>query len=269
MEAPFKTPGSGGGKKKDNKKVMLLAVGGIIVVVLVLMRRPAASNPDAPTAYVADSYEQFGQPNGGIDRGMSGEEVDGRVTQALNSAMAALESDNNSMMNGYFQTTNDYLKDRDAEYLETMTKLANQNKKYNDDLIARDKATKAAADAQKKLDAKQQAELKKQQDALKKLQDAAKKGKTTPPKKPSTPVKTVPKPAPKPAPKVATVKINYSGNSVVDALKKVGINSTMTNRAEIAAGNGIKNYTGTAKQNTQLLNKAKAGTLKITPSMRK
>lgn len=268
MEAPFKTPGSGGGKKKDNKKVMLLAVGGIIVVVLVLMRRPAASNPDAPTAYVADSYEQFGQPNGGIDRGMSGEEVDGRVTQALNSAMAALESDNNSMMNGYFQTTNDYLKDRDAEYLETMTKLANQNKKYNDDLIARDKADKAAADAQKKLDAKQQAEIKKQQEALKKLQDAAKKGKTTPPKDPE-PKKKPGEKKTTPAPKTQLVQINYKGNSVVDALKKVGINSTMTNRAEIAAGNGIKNYTGTAKQNTQLLNKAKSGTLKITPSMRK
>jgi len=268
MEVPFKTPGSGGGKKKDNKKVMLLAVGGIIVVVLVLMRRPAASNPDAPTAYVADSYEQFGQPNGGIDRGMSGEEVDGRVTQALNSAMAALESDNNSMMNGYFQTTNDYLKDRDEEYLKVMTDLANQNKKYNDDLIARDKADKAAADAQKKLDAKQQAEIKKQQDALKKLQEAAKKGKTTPPKDPE-PAKKPGEKKTTPAPKTQTVQINYKGNSVVDALKKVGINSTMTNRAEIAAGNGIKNYTGTAKQNTQLLNKAKAGTLKITPSMRK
>lgn len=269
MEAPFKTPGSGGGKKKDNKKVMLLAVGGIIVVVLVLMRRPAASNPDAPTAYVADSYEQFGQPNGGIDRGMSGEEVDGRVTQALNSAMAALESDNNSMMNGYFQTTNDYLKDRDAEYLETMTKLANENKKYNDDLIARDKADKAAAEAQKKLDAKQDAELKKQREANKKLQDQIKKdAKNTTTKKPET-KKTETKKTETKKTTASNVKINYSGNSIVDGLKKAGINSTMTNRAEIAAGNGIKNYTGTAKQNTQLLNKAKAGTLKITPSMRK
>lgn len=274
MEAPFKAPGGGGKKKVGNKKVMFLAIGGIIVVVLVLMRRPAASNPDAPTMQVADSYEQFGSPNGGIDKGMSGEEVDGRVTAALNSALSALESDNNAMVNGYFQTSNDYFKDRDEEYVKTLTNLANQNKKYNDDMIARDKADASAAAAQKKLDAAQQAALKKLQDELKKKNQPAKDIKSQPvtnmkPPARKPPVKVVPKPAPKPAPKVTTVKVNYSGNSVVDALKKAGIGSTMTNRAEIAAGNGIKNYTGTASQNTALLKKATSGTLKITPSMKK
>lgn len=279
MEAPFKAPGGGGKKKGGNKKVMFLAIGGIIVVVLVLMRRPAASQPDAPTMQVADSYEQFGAPNGGIDKGMSGEEVDGRVTSALNSAMSALESENNAMVNGYFQTSNDYFKERDEEYVKTLTELANQNKKYNDDMIARDKADADAAAAQAKLDAAQQAALKKLQDELKKKNPPA------PVKKPATkdihsqPTKPIPKgkpvittPAPtkkaKPVP-AKNVKINYSGNSIVDALKKAGIGSTMTNRSEIAAGNGIKKYTGTAAQNTALLNKAKSGTLKITPSMKK
>ena len=57
-------------------------------------------------------------------------------------------------------------------------------------------------------------------------------------------------------------KTNYKGNSIVDGLKSVGVNSSYDNRKKIAQANGIKNYTGTAKQNTELLNKLKKGTLK-------
>ena len=53
----------------------------------------------------------------------------------------------------------------------------------------------------------------------------------------------------------------YQGNSVVDALKKSGVNSSMSFRKKIAKANGIKNYTGTAKQNTKLLNLMKKGKL--------
>ncbi|WP_026829763.1 hypothetical protein [Exiguobacterium antarcticum] len=247
MEAPFKAPG-GGKKKLDNKKVMFLAVGGIIVVVLVLMRRPAASNPDAPTAYVAaDGYENFGQSNG-----IGVEQVDARVDTALNAALASLEADNNASMNGYFQTTNDYIKDRDEAYAKQLKKLAADNKKLNTELDQQEKIDKAQADALKKLQAKK----------------PIKAQPTTPIK---NPIRTTPKKPVKAQPTTSfkNVKINYSGNSIVDALKKAGIGSTMTNRAEIAAGNGIKGYRGTASQNTALLKKAKAGKLRITPSMRK
>ena len=57
-------------------------------------------------------------------------------------------------------------------------------------------------------------------------------------------------------------KANYKGSSIVDGLKSVGVNSSYDNRKKIAQANGIKNYTGTAKQNTELLNKLKKGTLK-------
>lgn len=53
-----------------------------------------------------------------------------------------------------------------------------------------------------------------------------------------------------------------TSTSIVDALKATGANSSMSARKEIAQANGIKNYTGTASQNTQLLNKLKSGTLK-------
>ena len=54
---------------------------------------------------------------------------------------------------------------------------------------------------------------------------------------------------------------SYKGNSFVDALKKRGVNTSMTFRKKIAKANGIKNYSGTAKQNKKLLNLMKKGKL--------
>lgn len=56
----------------------------------------------------------------------------------------------------------------------------------------------------------------------------------------------------------------YKGHSIVDYLKSVGVNSSMANRKKIAENAGIKNYTGTASQNTKLLNDMRSG--KITTS---
>ena len=54
---------------------------------------------------------------------------------------------------------------------------------------------------------------------------------------------------------------SYKGNSFVDALKKRGVNASMKFRKKIASVNGIKNYTGTSKQNSKLLNLMKKGKL--------
>lgn len=55
----------------------------------------------------------------------------------------------------------------------------------------------------------------------------------------------------------------YKGksSSIVDALKSLGINSGKNNRKRIAVLNGIKNYSGSAMQNTKLLNLLKKGKL--------
>mgnify|MGYP004613242789 CR=1 FL=1 len=55
----------------------------------------------------------------------------------------------------------------------------------------------------------------------------------------------------------------YKGKSksIVDALKSSGINSSKSNRKKIALLNGIKNYSGSASQNTKLLNLLKKGKL--------
>lgn len=60
-----------------------------------------------------------------------------------------------------------------------------------------------------------------------------------------------------------TTFMRYSGdsNSLVDALKAIGENSSFGNRKKIAEANGISAYLGTPVQNTKLLVKLKAGTL--------
>lgn len=55
----------------------------------------------------------------------------------------------------------------------------------------------------------------------------------------------------------------YTGasQSIVDALKAIGVDNSMTNRKKIAAKNGIGNYSGTATQNTTMLTLLKKGNL--------
>ncbi len=57
-------------------------------------------------------------------------------------------------------------------------------------------------------------------------------------------------------------KLNYKGNSLVDALKELGIDSSFKNRVKIASKNGIKVYIGLSSQNIKLLQLLKNGKLK-------
>ncbi len=56
-------------------------------------------------------------------------------------------------------------------------------------------------------------------------------------------------------------KTSYNGASIVQGLKKIGVDSSFSNRKKIAQANGIKDYSGTAAQNTKLLNLLKKGKL--------
>lgn len=57
------------------------------------------------------------------------------------------------------------------------------------------------------------------------------------------------------APAAATKKGNQTTSSIVDYLKSINVNSGFANRKKLAAKHGIKNYSGTAAQNAQLLKK--------------
>ena len=63
----------------------------------------------------------------------------------------------------------------------------------------------------------------------------------------------------KPAVKPAVKPSAPSGGSIVDYLNKQGKDSSFSARKRLAAKYGIKNYTGTAAQNTQLLKKLQSG----------
>lgn len=54
---------------------------------------------------------------------------------------------------------------------------------------------------------------------------------------------------------------NYSGKSIVDALKKINIDSSFSNRSKIAKKNDINLYVGNSSQNLKLLSLLKAGKL--------
>ena len=55
---------------------------------------------------------------------------------------------------------------------------------------------------------------------------------------------------------------NSNQYSLVNALNLIGVDSSFDNRKKIAIANGVRNYTGTALQNNQLLTKLKAGKLR-------
>ena len=65
------------------------------------------------------------------------------------------------------------------------------------------------------------------------------------------------------APKVNyLLNTNYTGVSIVDALKEIGVDSSYQYRARLAEVNNISNYHGTAEQNTRMLELLKNGRLK-------
>ena len=67
----------------------------------------------------------------------------------------------------------------------------------------------------------------------------------------------VSKPVVKPAPTPAAKPVANKTESIVDYLNSIKVDSSPTNRKKIAAVHGISNYTGTAAQNTKLLESVK------------
>lgn len=57
-------------------------------------------------------------------------------------------------------------------------------------------------------------------------------------------------------------KYTGSTDSIVTALNSIGVDSSYSNREKIAKANGISGYSGTASQNTKMLNLLKQGKLK-------
>lgn len=54
----------------------------------------------------------------------------------------------------------------------------------------------------------------------------------------------------------------YRGDSLVDALTQIGVDASFASRRDLARKNGIENYTGSAKQNLELLQLLREGRLR-------
>ncbi|WP_028042578.1 glycoside hydrolase family 25 protein [Candidatus Stoquefichus massiliensis] len=54
----------------------------------------------------------------------------------------------------------------------------------------------------------------------------------------------------------------YRGDSLVDALTQIGVDASFSSRRELAKRNGIEDYTGSARQNLELLRLLKEGKLR-------
>lgn len=85
-------------------------------------------------------------------------------------------------------------------------------------------------------------------DQMKAIDKKSSSSKKEEPKKTETKTTTPPK----------TSSSSYTGGSVVDYLSSSGQASDFSSRSKLAAQNGISGYTGTAEQNTQLLNKLRS-----------
>lgn len=67
------------------------------------------------------------------------------------------------------------------------------------------------------------------------------------------------KPATKPAPAKPPVSGTYTGNSIVDYLKSIGMDSSPANRRRLAKEYGVENYDLSAEKNLELLRKMRGG----------
>ena len=257
---------------KDNKG---LVIGGIAVIVLIVLltKNNSGNSSDSEEYQLATSYSSY--PDAVTNANT--------IIDSLQGSIDASDLDMKEFMSDNFTVTKDYMSEGLEKVIENNNKLQDTTIQSTDTIRNDIGAVSTKVDnvqnyltttVTPKVDTVQKTvstvnntvntvkntvtdtakSVKKVESNTNKIKKAVSTA------KPKATAKTTPKTTTK---KNNTIKkTNYKGNSIVDGLKSVGVNSSYDNRKKIAQANGIKNYTGTAKQNTELLNKLKKGTLK-------
>ena len=257
---------------KDNKG---LVIGGIVVIVLiVLLTKNNSGNTDSEEYQLATSYSSY--PDAVTNANT--------IIDSLQGSIDASDLDLKEFMSDNFSMTKDYMSEGIEKVVETNNKLQDTTIQSTDTIRNDISNVSTKVDnvqnyltttVTPKVDTVQKTvstvnntvnsvknTVNSTAKSVKKVESNTNKiKKAVAPAKPKATAKTTPKNATKKN-KNTIKKTNYKGDSIVDGLKSVGVNSSYDNRKKIAQANGIKNYTGTAKQNTELLNKLKKGTLK-------
>ena len=253
---------------KDNKG---LVIGGVAVIVLiVLLTKNNTSNTDNEEYQLATSYSSY--PDAVTNANT--------IIDSLQGSIDASDLDMKEFMSDNFTVAKDYMSEGIEKVIENNNKLQDTTIQSTDTIRNDISSVSTKVDnvqnyltttVTPKVDTVQKTvstvnntvntvkntvtdtakSVKKVESNTNKIKKAVSTA------KPKATAKTTPKTNSK-----TIKKTNYKGNSIVDGLKSVGVNSSYDNRKKIAQANGIKNYTGTAKQNTELLNKLKKGTLK-------
>lgn len=284
-------------KKFQLNKKNIVIFGGLgiaaILLVMMLFKKPQQQQQAGGTMITGED----GMPTNSADvqaQLQSFEDIIGSQVQSeLGNFNAQLESNNASLLSeftGILTTTTQSYEDKLNEYQSKFDVLDQSNTElkttYAEQLakqkIEADAALKKAqSDAKKELDSfkKQDAEVddkryKALQKDIAKAEAAARKAreesqkaianinkKPAPTKKPAAAKKTTPAKKPATNKKPVTKGLNVN-TSIVDNLKSQGKDSSFAARKKLAAASGIKNYRGTAAQNTALLKKQKAAAAK-------
>ena len=257
---------------KDNKG---LVIGGVAVIVLiVLLTKNKGSDTDSEEYQLTTSYSSY--PDAVTNANT--------IIDSLQGSIDASDLDMKEFMSDNFTVAKDYISDGLDKVIETNNKLQDTTIQSTDTIRNDISSVSTKVDnvqnyltttVTPKVDTVQKTvstvnntvnnvknTVNSTAKSVKKVESNTNKiKKAVAPAKPKATAKTTPKTATKKNNKTIK-KTSYKGNSIVDGLKSVGVNSSYDNRKKIAQANGIKNYTGTAKQNTELLNKLKKGTLK-------
>ena len=250
---------------KDNKG---LVIGGIaVIVIIVLLTKNNGSNTDSEEYQLATSYSSY--PDAVTNANT--------IIDSLQGSIDASDLDLKEFMSDNFTMTKDYMSEGLEKVVETNNKLQDTTIQSTDTIRNDIKSVNTKVDnvqnyitstVTPKVDTVQKTvntvnnTVTNTAKTVKKVESNTNKiKKAVAPAKPKATAKTTPKTKSKKNNNTIK-KTNYKGDSIVDGLKSAGVKSSYDNRKKIAQANGIKNYTGTAKQNTELLNKLKKGTLK-------
>ena len=247
---------------KDNKGLVIGGIGVILFIVL-LTKNKSGSNSTSEDYQLASSYSSY--PDAVTNANT--------IIDSLQGSIDASDSDIKEFMSDNFTVAKDYM----AEGLDKV--IENNNKIQDTTIQSTDTIRNDISTVNTKVDNVQNyltTTVTPKVDTVQRTVNTVKNTVTNTAKsvkkvesntnkikkavstaKPKATAKTTPKTSSK-----TIKKTNYKGSSIVDGLKSVGVNSSYDNRKKLAQANGIKNYTGTAKQNTELLNKLKKGTLK-------
>ena len=256
---------------KDNKG---LVIGGVAVIVLiVLLTKTSGNSSDSEEYQLATSYSSY--PDAVTNANT--------IIDSLQGSIDASDLDMKEFMSDNFTVAKDYMSEGLEKVIENNNKLQDTTIQSTDTIRNDIGAVSTKVDnvqnyltttVTPKVDTVQKTvstvnntvntvknTVTDTAKSVKKVEsNTSKIKKAVSTAKPKATAKTTPKTRTK---KTNTIKkTSYKGDSIVDGLKSVGVNSSYDNRKKIAQANGIKNYTGTAKQNTELLNKLKKGTLK-------